>query len=267
MLKIRELKARTAINRTKIPGVDWVVNPYMGCEHACVYCYARYICKWRKERWGEFVDVRTNVPELVRREALGKSGRIIISTVSDAYQPVESRYLLTRRILENLQTNFHLILLTKSPLILRDMDLFPRFRSAELGLTITTLDSEAAGVFEPHAPAPKARLRALEKLHDEGFSTYAFIGPVLPGITELEELVQEIAPITDKILFEDLNMGPARREIMAAVSQSYPELEALYKNLNSRYWQKVEGEIRRLAKKYSFTAEIYFKHTGTLEFR
>jgi DNA repair photolyase len=147
------------------------------------------------------------------------------------------------------------------------MELFPRFRSAELGLTITTMDSEAAGVFEPHAPAPKARLRALEKLHDEGFSTYAFIGPVLPGITELEELVQEIAPITDKILFEDLNMGPARREIMAAVSQSYPELEALYKNLNSRYWQKVEGEIRRLAKKYSFTAEIYFKHTGALNFR
>jgi DNA repair photolyase len=203
---------------------------------------------------------------LLRREALGKHGKVLLCSVSDAYQPIESRYNLTRRVLEALPGNFHITILTKSPLILRDVDLFPKFRSAELGLTITTMDSSIAGVFEPRAPAPRARLNALEKLHDEGLNTYAFIGPILPGLTELEEMVSEIAPYTNKILFEDLNMGPARREIMAAVRENYPELENLYKNLNSQYWQKVAKEINELARKYRFTAEIYFKHTGTLKF-
>jgi len=268
VLKIHEIRAKSAIHRTKIPGMDWVINHYAGCEHACVYCYARYICKWRNgEKWGEFVDVRVNAPELVRREALGKSGKITLCTVSDAYQPIESRYRLTRRVLESLPGNFHLSILTKSPLILRDKDIFQKFRSAELGLTITTMNSDIASVFEPRAPAPRARLTALEKLHDSGFDTYAFIGPILPYLTDIEETVEAVAPHVNKILFEDLNMGPARREIMETITENYPELERIYKTLNTQYWQKVAGHIKELARKYNFDAQIYFKHTGTLNFR
>ncbi len=267
-MNVHETLAKSALHRTKIPGADWVINHYVGCEHACVYCYARYVCKWRKhdEKWGEFVDVRVNTPELVAREALGKSGTVTLCSVSDAYQPVESRYELTRRVLEALPGNFKITVLTKSPLILRDADLFGKFRDAELGLTITTLDNRIARIFEPRAPLPRARLRALMRLKDEGFKTFAFIGPVLPYLTDVEEIVDAVAPYVNEIMVEDLNFGPARKEIMKTIREHFPELEWKYAGLTRSYWIGEEKKIREIAKKYGVVVKTFFRHAGTLRF-
>ena len=150
---------------------------------------------------------------------------------------------------------------------MRDIDLFKRFKNCELGLTITTLNEKIKRVFEPYSPSSQARVNALKKLKEKGFSTYCFIGPILPYLTDLEEIVKEVSPYVDVLMFEDLNMAPAKKEILAAVKKNFPELETKYKNLQKTYWVEKEKEIKKLGKKYNKPVRIYFKHTGSLKFR
>ncbi|RLI79047.1 hypothetical protein DRP05_05310 [Archaeoglobales archaeon] len=166
MFKIYEVKAKSVFHKTKIPDADWGVNYYRGCTHNCIYCYLKFLCRWRKqkEKWGEFVDVKINAPELVAKESKNKKGVAILCTGGDAYQPIEKKYQLTRKVLQNLNTNLRLLVLTKSNLIVRDVDLFRRFKRCELGLTITALNESVKKVFEPLSPSSHARLDALKKI-------------------------------------------------------------------------------------------------------
>jgi len=268
MVKAYELKAKSILYRTKIPDADWAANYYSGCGHGCVYCYARFISRYRKkkEKWGKFVDVKINAPELLAKESKGKKGSIILCTCADPYQPLERKYQLTRKVLRALDPNLKLIILTKSDLITRDVDLFRRFKSCELGLTITTLDEKIRRVFEPFASSSQARVNALKKLKQEGFYTYCFIGPILPYLTDLEEVIRAVAPYADMLMFEDLDMAPAKKEIMSAIRKNFPELEEKYKRLSKSFWLDREKEIKKLAKKYRKPFRIYFKHTGSLKF-
>ena len=268
-MKIYEIKAKSILNKTKVPGANWTINHYSGCTHGCIYCYARFVCRWRKqkEKWGEFVDVKVNAPELVKRQSKDKSGVILLCTTSDAYQPMERKYKLTRKVLENLNPKMKLTILTKSDLVLRDMGVLKKFKNPDIGLTITTLDESIKKVFEPNSPSSHARLEALKKLKGEGFSTYAFIGPILPYLTDLEEIFEEISPFVDLFMFEDLNLSPAKKEIFEAIRKNFPELEEKYKNLSKEFWLEKEKEIKTLGKKYKKPVEIYFKHTGSLKFR
>ena len=100
MVKIYEVRAKSIIRKTKIPGADWGINYYRGCTHGCIYCYLKFLCRWRKqkEKWGEFVDVKINAPELVARESKDKKGAVILCTGGDAYQPIDRKYQLTRTV-------------------------------------------------------------------------------------------------------------------------------------------------------------------------
>lgn len=269
MIKIYETKAKSILHRTKIPGADWAINHYSGCIHGCVYCYARFICRWRKqnEKWGEFVDVKINAPELVSKEGKGKTGTVILCTSADPYQPIEKRYQLTRKVLENLNKNLKLSILTKSDLILKDIDIFKQFKDCELGLTITALNEDVKRVFEPFSPSSRARLEALKRLRQEGFYTYAFIGPILPYLTNLQRIFKEVSPLVDLLMFEDLNLNPAKKEILAAVRRNFPQLEVQYNNLSKEFWIEKEKEIRELGRKFNKPVKIYFKHTDSLKFK
>ncbi len=269
MVNIYEIKARSIIHKTKIPGADWGINYYQGCTHGCIYCYLRFLCRWRKrrEKWGEFVDVKINAPELVAKESKDKEGTAILCTGGDAYQPIERKYQLTRRVLQNLNPNLKLSILTKSDLITRDIDLFKRFKNIELGLTITTLNENIKRVFEPFSPSSHARLEALKKLKQEGFYTYVFVGPIFPYLTDLKEIFREVSPFVDLLMFEDLNMSPAKKEILEAIRKNFPELENKYKNLSRGFWLEKEKEIKELAKRFHKPIKIYFKHTGSLRFK
>ncbi len=268
-MKIYEIKAKRILHRTKIPGADFAINHYSGCMHGCIYCYARFICKWRKQndKWGEFVDVKINAPELVAKESAGKKGSVILCTTSDPYQPIEKEYELTRKVLRNLNPNMKLSVLTKSDLITRDIDIFRRFKTCELGLTITTLDENIKKVFEPSSPSSNARLQALKKLKKEGFYTYAFVGPILPYLTNLEQIFKEVSPFVDLLMFEDLNLNSCRKEVFEAIKKNFPELEEKYRNLSKEFWFEKEKEIQQLSEKYNKPVKIYFKHTGSLKFR
>ena len=206
-LIIREIKAKSILTKSGIPGVDYCVNPYVGCSHGCRYCYATFMKKYtgHTEPWGGFVDVKTNAPEILQKQLKkARKGRVLISSVTDAYQPIESKYKLTRQCLEILlQSQFPVDILTKSPLVLRDIDLIKKFKDIEVGITITTNDEKMQKIFEPNAPSIMARIRTLKALHDKGINTYAFIGPVLP--MNPEALSEKINPHVHSIIIDRMN--------------------------------------------------------------
>ncbi len=206
-LIIREIKVKSILTHSGIPGVDYCINPYVGCYHGCRYCYATFMKRFtgHTEAWGSFVDVKINAPEVLQKELMRKEkGRVIISSVTDAYQPVEGKYKITRQCLEVLSEHqYEVEILTKSPLVLRDIDILKRIRDIDVGITITTDDDRIRKAFEPNAPSIKARVNALKRLHEDGIKTYVFIGPVLP--MNPVALVEKIAPYADSVLIDRMN--------------------------------------------------------------
>jgi len=162
------------------------------------------------DKWGEFVDVKVNASELLEKEIrLKKVARVWVSGVCDPYQPVEGRCRLTRRCLEILTENgWPVTVQTKSPLVLRDLDLLKRSESAEVGLTVTTADDAVRSMFEPRAPSVGDRINALATLHSEGVKTFAMIAPILPGADGLAEM---LTGKVDHVLIDRMNYHHADR--------------------------------------------------------
>ena len=142
-----------------------------------------------REPWGEFVDVKINAAKLLRVEINKKKrGRVWVSGVCDPYQPLEAKYRLTRQCLELLaHNNWPVIIQTRSPLVLRDIDIIKGAHDFEVGLSVTTADDSIRKLFEPMAPPINERIKALDELHKAGIRTYAMIAPVLPGAEGLAE--------------------------------------------------------------------------------
>ena len=191
-LIVKEIRAKTILSKSKI--YPYVVNAYTGCLHACSYCYARFMKRvtGHKEPWGEFVDVKVNAAELLRKEIKKKKrAGVWVSGVCDPYQPLEEQYRLTRQCIGILaQNNWPVIIQTRSPLVLRDMDIIQDARDFEVGLSVTTADDAIRKLFEPDAPPIEDRIAALDTLHRAGIRTYAMVAPVLPGAEGLAELLK-----------------------------------------------------------------------------
>jgi len=201
---VREIHPRSILSRSKV--LDYVINPYIGCQHGCTYCYARFMKRFtgHKEPWGEFVDVKISCPDLLRRQ-IDKTppGRVWVSGVCDPYQPLERNYELTRKCLEMLVRRcWPITVQTRSPLVLRDVDLFRRSDNIEVGLSVTTADDGVRRLFEPNAPSIGERIKALEELHLAGIRTYAMIAPMLPGA---EELAAALGGKVDYVLVDRMN--------------------------------------------------------------
>jgi len=204
---VNEIQVRSVLSKSGIPGMKYCINPYVGCAHACRYCYATFMKRFTGhiEPWGSFVDVKMNSPDVLRRQLRrAERGNVMISSVTDAYQPVEARYGLTRKCLEILSLfKFPVSILTKSPLVLRDMDIISKLEDAEVGITITTDDERIRKIFEPFAPPVQARIDALKKLHKAGIKPYVFIGPLLPMDPEL--LANQLKPYASSFLIDSMN--------------------------------------------------------------
>jgi DNA repair photolyase len=207
LITIREILAKNVLTKTGIEGYDYCINPYVGCAHGCRYCYATFMKRFtgHMETWGEFVDVKVNAPEVLRRQLRrAQRGTVLIGTVTDPYQPAEKSYGITRGCLEALlEKQFPLNILTRSPLVVRDVDLFEQFENISIGLSVTTDREEIKKIFEPNSPPIKSRLEALKTLHGKGVPTYAFIGPMLP--LNPEKMVKMLDGIVDEVLIDRLN--------------------------------------------------------------
>lgn len=191
---VREVECRSVLNKSGL--ADYAVNCYAGCEHGCVYCYARFATRFSHpgEPWGSFVDVKINAPQVLTDEAKRKRvGRVFISSVCDGWQPLEASYHLTRQCLEILVPHrYPLTILTKSTLASRDLDLLTSKEGVELGVTITTLDEGLRRLIEPRSSPSAGRLALLQEAKRRGIRTYAFVGPLLPYLSDTEN---SLAPL------------------------------------------------------------------------
>ena len=242
-MNITYREAKSIITKSNIPIIDFVINPYVGCQHGCVYCYAEFMIRFtghKGDKWGEFLDVKTyDFDKIKPQKYNGK--RILLSSVTDPYTPLELKYKNTRKILEKLiGTKAEISVLTKSKFVTRDIDLFKKFENLEVGISISTLDNEFAQLIERGASRPKERLEALKE-------------------------IEETMDYTDSYMFENLNFRPHNvPRILNVIKQTYPEILPLYKEFRNDHslWDSIESEIDAYCKKLKLIYKIEFHHGG-----
>ncbi|MEM4330847.1 MAG: radical SAM protein [Candidatus Pacearchaeota archaeon] len=267
-MRIKEIKAKSVITKSGLPDADFVLNPYIGCQHGCIYCYADFMRKFTGhdlEEWGSFVDVKINAPEKITPKSIKEGAGILIGSVTDPYQPLEAKYKITRRCIEKLlEFQPRLEILTKSSLILRDLDLLKQFKDLKVGISLGVLDEILSRKLEPYAPSPKIRLETLRRLNKEGIRTYLFVSPIFPEITDYEELISLSRDYIDEVLFENLNIrANNRKKIFEFLREKKPELIPLYEKLQKKdsfYWNNLEKRIAEYCERHKIPFRIYFHH-------
>lgn len=230
-MRVTEVQARSILNKSGISRVDYAVNPYLGCAHACAYCYACFMKRFSNhpEPWGTFVDVKVNAPDLLVHQLRGKGPlRVMLSSVTDAYQPLERQYALTRRCLEVLARYpaVTVSILTKSDLVLRDLRVLGRLPDVRVGMTVTAADDEVSHLLEPGAPPASLRWQALRQLGDAGHQTWVMLGPLLPFFSDQDEPITALlrsarAAGVSEILVDDVNFYPSVTQRLRAVYRSH----------------------------------------------
>lgn len=264
-LRVAEVEAKSVLNRSGI--AEWTVNCYAGCQHGCVYCYARFATRFShpNQPWGSFVDAKINAPELLSREVGRKrAGEVFVSSVCDPWQPLEARYGLTRRCLEILlRSGFRVRTLTKSTLAARDLDIMAAHRDlVEFGVTITTLDPNLVRLLEPVAAAPDRRIGLLAEAKSKGLRTYAFLGPLMPGLADGEEQMVQLVKAAvdagaDYLLVDRLNPRfGVWGDLKAMLLRHYPELVQEYRAVlydplyRDQYTTRLRDSMTRLLSRH-----------------
>ncbi len=267
-MKINYKQAKSILTKSNIPGIDYVINPYIGCQHGCIYCYAEFMKRFtnhKGDKWGQFIDVKTyDFSKIKPRKYDGKS--ILLSSVTDPYLPLELKCQNTRKILEALMgTKASITILTKSKLVVRDIDIFKKFENIEVGVSISTLNERFSRLLEPVASRPQDRLQAVKELHDNGLETYIFISPFLPEITNYQEIINQSTTFTDYYMFENLNFRPHNiPRIYRLIKEQYPNLLETYKQFREdpSRWNIIEADIRNFCEKNGIDCRIEFHHGG-----
>ncbi|MCK5149414.1 radical SAM protein [Candidatus Pacearchaeota archaeon] len=266
-MKINEVKIKSIITKSNLPEADFVINPYVGCQHACQYCYADFMKRFTghsNENWGEFVDVKINAPDTINPSKIQKDALILFGSVTDPYQPIEAKYEITRKCLEKLlEAQPNIELLTKSPLILRDIDLLKKFKNLKVGISIGIFDEKLAKELEPYVASPNQRIDTLKKLNEGGIQTYLFVSPIFPEISDIPSLLDSAGKYIHEVMFENLNIrANNQKKILNFIKRNKPELEELYLGLpkNKSYWNNLKKEIIVECKSKGIKYKMFFHH-------
>ncbi len=257
-MRIIEKEAKSIYTRTKLPGTEYTINQYVGCGHRCSYCYARYMSRWKEYgQWETWIEVKTNAPELARENV---NGEVSMSSVSDPYQPLEKKTRLTRRVLENMNKNTKLSILTKSDLVLRDIDILKKFKNAKVGLTVNCFPEKARKILEPHTSSNEKRIKALKKLNKEGIKTFCFISPVIPKLTKVREVLHETEGIANYYIIEVLNTRLGGEKFKKILKNKFPES---YEYLRDRKkMEKFVELLRNYFREKNIPLSAFVKHQG-----
>ncbi len=277
-MKLSLKQSKSVITPSKLPGSDYVVNPYSGCAFGCVYCYAEFTRKFTNhidDEWGKYVDIKINTPELFKEEFQKLSNKIIkqnvfktgnrpvifFGSVTDPYQGVEAKYALTKKCLEiiaesNIKSSVDISLLTKSPLVTRDTEIFKKIPNLEIGMTISSTDDNISKLFECYAPPSSLRIQALKKLNDEGLNTYAFVGPLLPHFVANEDSLGKLFKAikdsgTRRVWVEHINLtGPKMSRLLDLVGGSLnnEEIKLFRNSQTDEYKRKLSDMILNIVK-------------------
>ena len=246
---IREIQMKNPFTKSDLPVSDYSLNPYVGCEHGCKYCYACFMKRFtgHEEPWGEFLDVKYWKPLIHPERYAGKE--VFLGSVTDPYQPAEEKYRRTRAVLEELRgSGVKLSIATKSDLVLRDLDLIQSFPEARVSWSINTLDERFKDDMDK-AVSIGRRLAAMKAFHDAGVRTTCFISPIFPGITDVPAIIQRAKDDCNLIWLENLNLrGTFKPVILQYIREKRPELEPLYRDIYQKgsrgYWQALDEELR-----------------------
>lgn len=247
---IKDIAVKGVLTKSNLPVSDFSVNPYIGCAHACKYCYASFMKRFSNhpERWGEFVDVK-HWPEIKNpQKYAGKE--LFIGSVTDPYQPIEETYGRTRALLEQMQgSGCKISIATKSDLILRDLDLIKSFPDARVSWSINTLDSSFQADMD-EAVSIERRLAAMKVFHDAGVRTTCFISPIFPGITDVPAIIRRAKEQCNLVWLENLNLrGGYKAVILDYIAEKRPDVLPLYQAIYLRgdrnYWAALDEEMKR----------------------
>lgn len=267
-MKVEIREAKSIITKSNIPLIDFVINPYIGCQHGCIYCYAEFMIRFtghKGEKWGQFLDIKKFDFSKIKPSKYDDK-RILLSSVTDPYLPLEKKYENTKKILEALVgTEAEIQILTKSKLVTRDIDLFKKFDNIEVGISINTLDDDFAKTIEPAASKPSERLEAIEEISKAGLNTYIFISPFFPELTDYIAIIKKGIAYTSSFRFENLNFRPHNvPRINRVIKEFYPNLLPKYKEIQKdpSYWDIIEDQIRNFCDKKKLDYKIEFHHGG-----
>ena len=252
---IRNIETKNVMTKSNLPVGGYSVNPYVGCTHACKYCYASFMKRFtgHSEEWGTFLDVKDW--GVIKNPQKYKGQRVVIGSVTDGYNPQEEEFENTRKLLFQLKdSGAEILICTKSDLVVRDIDLLKDMGHVTVSWSVNTLD-EAFKDDMDKAVSIERRIRAMKEVYDAGIRTVCFVSPVFPGITDFEAIFERVKDQCDLFWLEKLNLrGGFKKDIMDYIAGKHPELVPLYDKIFNKkdrsYFEMLEKKAADMADKY-----------------
>lgn len=260
---VTEKTVESYLTKSKIG--QFAINPYVGCHHACKYCYASFMKRFtgHSELWGVFIDIKRARHTINGSQITGKN--VFMGTVTDCYNPYEAKYGITRSILEQLVgVDCYLQIATKNKLILRDLDLLKKMKHLSVALSVNTLDENFRRDMD-RASTVQERLETLRTLHENGIYTILFMSPIFIGITDWKAIIETSRSFVCEYWFEDLNLrGGYKNVIMQYVQGHYPDSYPLFKRIyvqgDKTPLTEMENEIIAYCHDNDILFSDYFHH-------
>ena len=267
MVVVDTKRVKDYLNKTKLTTLDYVINPYVGCPNKCLYCYAAYMVGFSKhsEAWGEFVDVKQTRKRINIFKIRNK--KVMISTVTDPYNCYEKEYEITRKLMTQLVPSEAFIsIVTKSKLVLRDIDLFKKMKHVEVALSFSTIDEKIKSKLEPFSSSIEERLETLKILRENGIRTVVFIAPIIPEITDYKRIIEVTKDYTDEYWFDMLNLRSSfKTNMFNFIEKEYPIMKSLYEDIynkkNSKYFEEISEDIERYCSEKGVVYKNFFAGT------
>lgn len=264
-IKEKVIQVKDYLTKSNLPASDYVINPYIGCPHACKYCYACFMKRFtgHTEEWGTFIDIKQCDKPISLKKLQNKS--VFLSSVTDCYNCFEEKYQVTKKILEQLvDIECSIGISTKSKLILRDVDLLKKCKDLKVSVSINTLDENFKNDMD-NASNISDRLFTLKELHNQGIYTVLFMSPIFPYITDFKDIIEATNTYVDEYWFENLNLrGNYKREILDYVHVKYPNLYSEYEKIyikgKKEYWIDLSVEIKNYCNRNRIKYINYFYH-------
>lgn len=272
MLEYNEVKISRILNPTAIDLGEYVINPFMGCEFACLYCYVRSnrVVSRKNKPWGEYVDIRINAPELLLKEIQKKKpGQVLLGSTTDCFQPIERKYRITQRLLEILNANkINYVILCRSPYILDCLPLLKQGYCQKIYFSINNYALEYKSRLEPKSPGFSSRVEAVNTMLQEGINVIPYFSPILPWISDISGIFSEF-PRAGCVEFECLNFNLQNiSDIIEKIGEVDPGLKPRYQRMlaersfYSEVWRAIEDDIRKAAREANKKYNIYIHQFG-----
>jgi DNA repair photolyase len=246
-------------------------DPYIGCEHRCSYCYA---LNRAETDWSREIQAHRDFAVRLRSELFPLTPQTIYFGMNtDPYQPVEEKRRYTRQALELLvEFGFSACILTKSDLVLRDIELFQNMTDCSVGFSLAFQDEEVRSIFEPYAPSNQRRIAALKKLKEAGVETYVLICPVMPYITDVEMLIEVVSPMADTIWVYPLRMRSESdhnwQNVLGLLSEDFPDLTEHYRQVafgrDHPYWSDLGCKLEKIRSRSGLNLRIELGNQGSI---